>query len=260
MNKKESIRDFAHFLGIEEENVVKNIANFGDDFFLALNLDILYRMCLELGPIDKPELKIPTFLFLNSHREFYLGIASFFRLHQSKSFCSLRSALDSVFTASYLIKHSEKTQGYLSKLSGQEKKEWNRIFLNIKETIKKGAEFSLLEKSFTKIHEFCSVYSHSDALGIMQRYNVDKERLFLSADYFDYEDSVADYKKWFGCLLYGFSGIFLIFWNEIFKEKAGDKLETIEQRFFQFNEKLKLFMQKYPVKELQDQDVVPQKK
>jgi hypothetical protein len=248
MSRESSVRDIMHFFGIEEENVIKNIANFGEDFFLVHNLDLLYRKCMELKPIDKPELKIPAFLFLNSHREFYLGVNNFFRLHQSKTFCNLRSALDSAFTAYYLLKHPDRIKIYLSTITEEPSKEWKKLFSNIKETVKKDIKNFPHAEGLPKMHEFCSIHSHSDALGIMNRYKLDKDRLVLLADYFDYEDSLENYKKWFGAFQYGFFRVFLIFWREMFEQRAGDDLQTIIKNISIYKEKLQLFRQKYPLK------------
>ncbi|HKZ56658.1 MAG TPA: hypothetical protein VJ024_03045, partial [Thermodesulfovibrionales bacterium] len=128
----EPIREFSHFIGIEEENVLKSIANLGDNFFLIHNLDIIFKNSLGLEPLDDVNLKFPAFLYLIIHSEFYQAMASFLRMHHSKSFVSLRIALDCAFTAYYLIKHPDKTDIYLSKLNEEENPEWNRIFRNIK--------------------------------------------------------------------------------------------------------------------------------
>lgn len=248
----EPVRDLMHYLGIEEENVLKNITNLGEEFLLVPNLDILYRTCLDLQPISKPELKIPAFLFLNTHTEFLLGMASFLRLHESKSFVSLRIALDSTFTAYYLLKHPDKKDIYLSPIYDKEnieiRKEWNKIFKNIKNTIEKDIANFPEAKNMPAMHDFCSIHSHADALGIMPRCNEDKKRLMLEAQYFDYEPTPEDDKKWLGALLFGFFRIFLVFWNEMFKQKAGDKLKEIENRIVQYQKRLELFMEKYPLR------------
>ena len=248
MTERLSIQDWIHFIGIEEQNVIKNVANFGEDFFLVEKLDILFRKCLELKPIDRPELKIPAFLFLNSHREFYLGVTSYLRLHESKSFCSLRSALDSAFTAYYLLKHPEKIKIYLSTVSEEPGKEWKSIFLNIKETIRKDIKNFPHALKLPEMHEFCSIYSHSDALGIMSRYKIDKEKLMLVADYFDYEVGLKDCKKWLGPFLLGFFKIFLIFWNEMFEKRAESELQEIQQKIQTYENELLIFIKKYPIK------------
>ena len=199
---------FTHFVGIEEENVLMSIANLGEDYFLIHNLDILYMSCCDLK-IDNENLKIPAFLYLITHSEFYFGMISFLRLHQSKAFCSLRTALDSAFTAYYLLKNPEKTSVYLSKINGAKNPEWNKIFRNIKNTIKNKIDYFPLAKGLPQIHEFCSIYAHSDALGILHRYNIDKEKSRLEAKYFDYEPTVEDYKKWLAYLLFSLSILYL---------------------------------------------------
>jgi len=241
----QDIRDFIHFISIEEENVLKSILNLKDDFSLIYDLDILYTDCLKLKPIGKKELKIPVFLYLNTHREFYLAMSYFLRLHYSKSFCNLRSALDSVFTAYYLIKNPSKIRVYTSKLKEEDNGEWNQIFRNIKATIKRDIKDFPKAEGLPEIHEFCSVFSHSDALGILHRYNEDKEKLMLEAKYFDYINSIKDYKKWLGYLLLGFFKIFLIFWEELFREMADERLNEIETEIHEYDKRIKIFVEKY---------------
>ena len=55
----EPIRDYQHFITIQGENFKKNTINFNEAIPLIQDLDNLFRACLELKPIDKPELKIP---------------------------------------------------------------------------------------------------------------------------------------------------------------------------------------------------------
>jgi hypothetical protein len=94
----EPIRDFSHFVGIEEENVITSMAILGEDYFFIKNLDVLYKSCLDIK-LDNEKEKIPAFLYLITQSEFYFGMISFLRLHMSKSFCSLRTNLDCAFTA-----------------------------------------------------------------------------------------------------------------------------------------------------------------
>lgn len=243
----EPIREFTHFVGIEEENVLTSIANLGEDFFLIHNLDVLYMSCFNLNPIGNEIIKIPSFLYLITHSEFYFAMISFLRMHQSKSFISLRTAIDCTFTAYYLLKHPDKTDVYLSKLSKEENPEWNRIFFNIKRTIKENIKDFPLANGFSEIHEFCSIFAHSDALGILHRYNENKEKGLLEAKYFDYEAKIEDYNKWLAKLLFSFLKIYLIYWNEIFRNRARDKISEIEKRIKEYQDKLKIFNDKYPL-------------
>ena len=49
----EHINDLIHFIAIEKENLLKNMANLGEDFWLIMNLDIMYQKCLNLNPINR---------------------------------------------------------------------------------------------------------------------------------------------------------------------------------------------------------------
>ncbi len=246
------LRDFFHYTSIEEENLLKSLANFGQDVYFIQSLDELYKSCFELNPINDPNLKIPAFLYTNVHREFYLASVSFLRLLSSKSFNSLRCAIDSTFTAYYLLKNPNKTSVYLSKVNGglnDENPEWNKIFQNIKRTIKNDIANFPLAEHLPKMHEFCSIYAHSDALGIMHRYELNKESLRLEGKYFDYEDTEDDYKRWYGALMFGYFKIFLVFWHEIFKKQAGTKLSEIERKIELYRNHLGAYMKKYPLRE-----------
>ena len=215
----EKVRELTHFIAVEKENELKIILILERNFFLIHNLDILYQRALEIR-LDKAEHKIPAFLFMNAHREFYLSMCNFLRLHSSNSFRNLRSAIDSVLTAYYLLKQPESTEAYINNLRKDKNKEWNKIFRNIKKTIKNDIENFPLDGNLCEIHEFCSIFSHSDALGILTRYIEDNENMRLEANYFDYEENQDDYKKWLGAILFSFLMIFLVFWNEFFSKAA----------------------------------------
>jgi len=253
------IGDIFHYTSIEEENLLKSLTNFKGDIFFIQELDELYKLCFKLNPINDKKLKIPAFLCTNVHREFYLAFVAFLRLSQSKSFNSLRCSIDSAFTAYYLIKYPEKEDVYLYKLKEKVvneeeykelEKDWYKIFCNIKNTIKNRKSDFPLSDNLPELHEFCSIYAHSDALGIMHRYVLNVEKLKVEGKYFDYEENNEDYKKWFGCLLLGFFKIFVMFWNILFKELAGSRCGEIEARIKVYAEKLTIYRKTYPLKEL----------
>ncbi len=246
----EHIRDFVHFLGIEQENQIKNCVNLGEYFFLIHNLDVLYKKALEIK-VDKKEYKIPAFLFLNAHRELYLSMTNFLRLHQGKSFCNLRSAIDSAFTAYYLLKNPDKETVYLAKIqpnSGEEK-EWNKTFKNIKATINSNIADYPYAKGLIEVHDFCSIFEHADAVDVLTRYVEDKEKLTLEANYFDYEESDDNYKKWLIHILFSFFKIFSLFWAVFFKEKAPEEIsKVINQRAGVYETKLNELRKRFSFK------------
>lgn len=233
----EKITGLTHFFGIEEENTLINMANLEKDFFFIQALDELFMECMELKAVDDSKLRLPVFLYLIVHNEFYLAASSFLRLHKSKSFLSLRIAMDATFTAYYLLKHPEKENTYLSGEknleTGEKNTEWNKIFRNIKKTIKDNIEEFPLAKDLPEMHEICSAYAHADALGIMHKYNIDKGTSRLEAKYFDY-DNVEDFKESYANLILPFYYIFLIFWAEIFKNLAGERAQIIEKKIAEF--------------------------
>ena len=243
----EPVRNINHFVGIEEEYLLTSIENLGDDFFLIHNLDELYITGRYLNPINKECLKIPTFLYFITHSEFYTGMASFLRLHISKSFTSLRLALDCTFTAYYLLKYPDKVDVYLSKIKEEPNPEWRKIFFNIKRTIKEDINNFPQAKGLTEIHEYCSIHAHSDVIGILHRYSEDEGG--LGAKYFDYEKNTDDYKKWLACLLTAFLNIYSIYWDEIFKYNAGENMKVMKYKISEYQKKLNIFRDKYPLRD-----------
>jgi hypothetical protein len=245
-----TITDIIQFFGIEESNMFGNIANLGNDFFLIHNLDHLYRSCTELRPINERSLKMPVFLYLIVNTEFYNSISSYLRLHKSISFKCMRSALDAVFTSYYLLKKPEKLDVYLSKLGNDKNnemvKEWNKTFRNIKQTINDNIEEFPLAKGLPETHEFCSTYSHSDALGILHRYQEDKGSGMLLAKYFDYEEKHDNFHKWLAYVLVTYFNIWLLYWSELFIHRADDKLNEIKNKIVEFQKNLKSYTEKYP--------------
>lgn len=244
------ISDIIQFIGIEESNMLGNIANLGNDFFLIHNLDLLYQSCTKLRPIDDRSLKMPIFLYLIVNAEFYNSISSYLRLHKSTSFKCMRSALDAAFTSYYLLKNPEKLDVYLSKLSDDQDiemtKEWNKTFRNIKRTINNDIKEFPLAKGLPEIHEFCSSYSHSDASGLLHRYQEDKGSAMLLAKYFDYEENPDDFHKGLASVLVAYFNIWLLYWREIFIHIADNKISEIENKIFEFQKNLKSYTEKYP--------------
>jgi len=243
----EHIREFTHFLGIEKENELKTLLLLSNDFYLLHELDFLFRKCLTITLKDVKH-KIPAFLFMNVHREFYLSMGNFLSLHGMVSFRNLRSAIDSALTAYYLLEYPDSREVYLSGLKAQESKEWNKKFKNIKKTVRDDLGTFNLAKGLCEIHEFCSLFCHSDAVGIMTRYIEDKEKLRMEAQYFDYEKTNDGYRKWYGCLLRAYFEIFVVFWKKLFEEiSSGESSTDISARINTFQQKLTEFIDKYPL-------------
>lgn len=220
------IKGFEHFLEIDEENVSKNIEILDKDFQLILDLDNIYSTCLNITLPADSNIVIPAFLYLISHQEFYNGMASFLRLHKSQSFRCLRAALDSSFTAYYLLKNPDNTQIYINK--SRNATTWESLFRNIKVTMKNNQKKFPLAVGLPYVHDLCSKYAHADPDGILHKYFIDKEKKKLNVRYFDYERSHDEYRKWFAFLLFYFYKIFLIYWHEMLKNSAGRMKKDIE--------------------------------
>jgi len=244
----EQITGLIHFISIEEENLITSMANLKEDFFLISNLDSLFRDCSKLKPLDDNNLKIPAFLYLITHNEFCISMTSLLRRHYSKSFLSLRLAIDSALTAYYLLKKPDKISIYLSGveniLSKEKNKEWYRIFFNTKRTIKQDIDNFPLAEKLIEAHEHCSLYAHSDPCGILHKYNLDKVNMKLEAKYFDYESNPGDDHRNLEFLLNEFFRILLIFWHEMFKKRADDKFAIINTQIDMFKKNMDIFVNK----------------
>jgi hypothetical protein len=239
------LRGFEHYLAIEYENLSSSIAILEKDYQLIFALDNLYNVCLNITLPDEPDLRISAFLYLTSHQEYYSGIAAFLRLHNTQSFRCLRAALDSTFTAYYLLKNPDKTELYVNKNKNVSR--WDELFRNIKATIKNNEKIFPLAVGLPEIYDLCSKFAHADPEGIFHRYFIDKEAQKLHAHYFDYERTQGDYKKWYVFFMFYFFKIFLIYWNEMLKNKAGRKKKSVEYLIKEYKVKINDLRKIYPV-------------
>jgi hypothetical protein len=145
------------------------------------------------------------------------------------------------------LKYPDKVDVYLSKIKEEPNPEWGKIFFNIKRTIKEDINNFSQAKGLTEIHEYCSIYAHSDAIGILHRYSEDEGG--LGAKYFDYEKNTDDYKKWLACLLTAFLKIYSIYGDEIFKYNAGENMKGMKHKITEYQKRLNIFRDKYPLRD-----------
>ena len=239
------IRGIEHFLALEDENVSKNIALLENHYALILDLDNIYCSCVTITLPDDERLMIPAFLYLISHQEFYYGIASFLRLHKTQCFRSLRVALDSAFTAYYLLKNPDEIGLYLNKNTNSQ---WENVFRNIKVTIRNNYKRFPSAAGLLHVHDLCSKFAHADPAGILHKYFMDRERKILHVNYFDYENSRDDYKKWFAFFLFYFFRVFLIYWNEMLTKNAGGVKKEITYLIKDYKIKIRDLRSTYPLK------------
>jgi len=240
------IRGFEHFLAIEDENVSKNIEMLENDYALILDLDNIYSSCVTITLPDDENLMIPAFLYLISHQEFYYGMASFLRIHKTQSYRSLRVALDSTFTAYYLLKYPDDIELYLNKNTNSP--QWEKVFRNIKVTIRNNLNQFPSAAGLLQVHDLCSKFAHADPAGILHKYFMDKERNILHVNYFDYENSPHDYKKWFAFFLFYFFRVFLVYWNEMLKKNSGALKQEITYLIKDYKDKIKELRGTYPLR------------
>jgi hypothetical protein len=239
------LEGFEHYLAIENDNRSKTPAILAEYYPLVIELDNLYNSCLSIALPAESNIMIPAFLHLISHQEFYCGMASFLRLHKTQSFRCLRAALDSTFTAYYLLKNPDKTEIYLDKNGNSS--DWDNLFRNIKTTIKNNQKIFPLAAGLPDIYDLCSKFAHADPEGIFHKYFVNKQEKRLYAQYFDFEKNTGDYRRWFAFLLFYFLKVFLIYWHEMLKNRAGKKKHEIEFMIKEYKTKINDFRRTYPV-------------
>jgi hypothetical protein len=245
------ITGFEHFLAIEHDNVSKNLSTLGDDYTLILDLDTIYGSCVSITLPDDDNLMMPAFLYLISHQEFYYGMASFLRLHKTQSFRSLRVALDSTFTAYYLLKNPDDIGLYLSR--NTHSPQWEKVFRNIKLTIRNNQKNFSYAAGLPQVHDLCSKFAHADPAGILHKYFRDKDQKILHVNYFDYENFPDEYKKWFAFFLFYYFRVFLVYWNEMLTKNAGGMKKEIMHLIKDFKGRMKELRSTYPFRqELQE--------
>jgi hypothetical protein len=240
------LEGFEHYLAIEEDNLSKTITILGEDYPLVLDLDNLYNACLKISLPSDSNIEIPAFLLLISHQEFYSGMASFLKLHKTQSFRSLRAALDSTFTAYYLLKNPDKTESYLE--GSANSSSWENLFRNIKRTMKNNVKTFPLASGLPAVYDLCSKFAHADPDGILHKYFMDKREKRLYAQFFDFEKTSADYKRWFAFLLFYFYKVFLIYWNEMLRDRAGKGKKEIAQLTKEYKVKINDLRRRYPLR------------
>ncbi len=240
------IRGFEHFLSIEDENAGKNITELNHDYALILDLDNIYCACVTITLPDDESLMMPAFLNLISHQEFYNGMAAFLRLHKTQSFRSLRVALDSTFTAYYLLKNPDDIELYLNR--NTHLPQWERVFRNIKQTVRNNQKQFPYAAGLLQVHDLCSKFAHADPGGILHKYFMDREQKILHVNYFDSESSPFDYNKWFAFFLFYFFRVFLVYWNEMLKKNPGGMKREITNMIKEFKGNIRELRSMYPLR------------
>lgn len=240
------IRSFEHFLEFELENVAGNMAMLEKDYSLIQDLDHIFCSCVAITLPDDEQMMMPAFLYLISHQEFYYGMASFLRQHKTQSFRSLRVALDSTFTAYYLLKHPDEIPLYVNRSTHDP--QWERVFRNIKMTIRNNQKTFPHAAGLISVHDLCSRFAHADPAGILHKYFLDKEKKILHVNYFDYESSSRDYKTWFAFFLFYFFRVFLIYWHEMLIKHAGPMKKELLHMIKDFKSKVRRLRDIYPLR------------
>jgi hypothetical protein len=239
------LEGFEDYLAIENDNLSKTITILAQDYPLLLDLDNLYNSCLHITLPADSNIMIPAFLHLVTQQEFYTGMASFLKLHKTQSFRCLRAAFDSTFTAYYLLKNPDKVETYVNKVKNSAT--WDSLFRNMKAIVKNNPKIFPLAIGLPEIYDLCSKFAHADPEGIFHRYFMSKHEKRLYAQYFDFEKTADDYKRWFAFLLFYFFKVFLIYWHEMLKNKAGKGKKEIQRLISQYKIRINDFRRRYPL-------------
>ncbi|GEM_PF-1059990 len=240
------IQGFGHFLSSEHVHIEQSVAMLRDDYGLIVDLDNIFSSCLTITLPDDESLMIPAFLYLISHQEFYYGMASFLRLHKTQTFRSLRVALDSTFTAYYLLKNPEESELYLNRDSAPAR--WERIFRNIKLTLRNDSRAFPYAAGLLQVHDLCSRFAHADPAGILHKYHMDRTQKRLHVHYFDYERSPDDYRKWFAFFQFYFFRVFLVYWNQMLSRYAGTLKKEIAHAIGEYRNRVTILRDTHPIR------------
>jgi len=82
----------------------------------------------------------------------------------------------------------------------------------------------------------------------LHKYFMDKEQEILHVNYFDYENSPYEYKKWFAFFLFYFFRVFLVYWNEILTKNAGGMKKEITHLIKDYKGKMKELRSTYQLR------------
>jgi len=240
------LEGFEDYLTVENGNLSKTLAILAEDYSLLLDLDNLYNSCLYITLPADSSIMIPAFLHLVTQQEFYAGMTSFLRLHKTQSFRCLRAAFDSTFTAYYLLKNPHKTETYVNK--NKNPATWESLFRNMKAIIKNNPKVFPLAAGLPEIYDLCSKFAHADPEGIFHRYFISRHEKRLYAQYFDFEKTPDDYRRWFGFLLFYFFKVFLIYWHEMLKDRAGKSKKEMQHGISEYKIQINDFRKRYPLR------------
>jgi hypothetical protein len=240
------LEGFEDYLEIENDNLSKTIAILGEDYPLLLDLDNLYNSCLHITLPAESNIMIPAFLHLITQQEFYTGMASFLKLHKTQSFRCLRAAFDSTFTAYYLLKNPDKTEIYVNKVD--DPATWDSLFRNMKAIVKNNSKVFSLAMGLPEIYDLCSKFAHADPEGIFHRYFMSRYEKRLYAQYFDFEKTPDDYRRWYAFFLFYFFKVFLIYWHEMLKNRAGKAKKEIQDMISRYKSNINNFRRRYPLR------------
>jgi hypothetical protein len=105
-----------------------------------------------------------------------------------------------------------------------------------------------LAAGLPEIYDRCSKFSHADPEGIFHKYFMDKKKSRLYVEYFDFEKTADEYRKWYAFLLFSFFKIFLIYWHEMLKGRAGKMKRDIDAMIKEYRAKITILRRQYPVR------------
>lgn len=246
MAKKNNILEFISF---EHHNELVSIANLKGELGFLQELDEIFQDTLHAFTVNKNndvQFMVST-MYLQAHSEFYIGMSQFFKSHLSKSFLSLRIAIDASFNANYFIKNPKDIPAFLEESHPLQKK----IFWRIKDHTEKNTKGHSLIQNLVKIHEVASNFSaHSSLQSLVYKYkhviDAEQKKEEVLLNYFDAMES-RDFLAYYFALLKGYFMVFQFFYNDFFKKEFHIFYPEREKRISDFETKINLKGKQYPL-------------
>ena len=236
------------FISFEHNNQLVSLANLKSEFGFLQELDEIYQETKNAFSINENNNVqfLVGVMYLQAHGEFYVGMSQFFRSHLSKSFLSLRIAIDAAFNACYFIENPSHTEEFIDEESPLQQK----IFKRMKQHIKDDPQRYPLAQTLVPIHELASKYSaHSSVSSLAFKYRHvkdadQKEEIMLN--YFDGLEPCNFFPYYFS-LLKGHFMVFQLFYNGFFKKEFRIIYQEREKRIADFEVKINQKHKQYPL-------------
>ncbi len=223
-----------------------------DEFGFFQELDEIYQETLHAHSVNTDVQFMVRTMYLQAHGEFYVGMSQFLRSHLSKSFLSLRIAIDAGFNADYFIKNPNDIREFIDEKSRKQKE----VFWRIKNVMDKNPLVYPLAQRLIELHELASNYAaHASIQSIIHKYKYEADEKQKKEEaqitYFDGLE-LSDFMGYYFSLLKGYFMVFQLFYEAFFKQEfKGSYLER-EKRIAGFETNINQKGKQYPLSRIRD--------